>query len=171
MENKLAYAEYGNYLTKKAIFKVRRPTEKELQKYADDIKPYMLFGEVQKEITESSGIIKKIKASGRDEYVFPQESRVFLISREEADAIIREEEHQKKQREREEVREKAEKEKEIQSQRAKALAEARRTGKKVIVRKIGSYDSDPSAAETGIINVYEVATPDGEIIEEETPTY
>jgi hypothetical protein len=57
--------------------------------------------------------------------------------------------------------------------RRKALEEAKKTGKKVIVRKIGGYDGDAvyPGRELGWINIYEVAYPDGRIVEEEQPTY
>jgi|GEM_PF-3660423 len=56
----------------------------------------------------------------------------------------------------------------------KALAEAKTTGKNVIIRKIGMYDHDAlygGEAEMGIVTVYSMATPDGKIIKYESAGY
>lgn len=79
------------------------------------------------------------------------------------------------QKAQEEKRKEIEKKKEIelQEKRSSALRQAQESGKNVMIRKLGSYDGDEEepGKELGIVNVYEVATPSGEIITQENPTY
>jgi len=72
------------------------------------------------------------------------------------------------------IEEKKRKEREEYEKRKKwALEEAKRTGKEVIIRKLYGYDGDTAypGQELGWVNVYEVATPDGEIKEKHVPSY
>ena len=85
--------------------------------------------------------------------------------------------HQVKKVEAEEQKSKTEqkenKTKVYEEQKSKAIEEAKKTGKDVIIRKIAMYDGDDEFPneELGIVNVYEVATPDGRIIEKSVPSY
>ncbi|RKX59385.1 MAG: hypothetical protein DRP29_04745 [Thermodesulfobacteriota bacterium] len=81
-----------------------------------------------------------------------------------------------KEIEEEEKRKKEElerKRKELEEKRKKALEEAKKTGKEVIIRCIGGYDGDEvhPGCEYGWVNIFEVATPNGEIKEKHIPSY
>lgn len=62
---------------------------------------------------------------------------------------------------------KIEKEKKVEEENAAAIAEAKKTGKNVYIRIVGGYDGDQASPgeELGWVNVVEVATPDGNIVE------
>jgi len=108
----------------------------------------------------SKGLARIDEVNGRKVLVITPEFTRMLLNELEKDKME------------EERRKKAEQEK-IEEMRRKALEEAKKTGKKVIVRKIGGYDGDAAypGRELGWINIYEVAYPDGRIVKEEQPTY
>ena len=71
-----------------------------------------------------------------------------------------------------------EKNKQYEEKKEKALAEAKATGKNVVIRVLGCYDGDGDreaekefGKECGVITVYETATPDGRIIETRSAAY
>jgi len=57
-----------------------------------------------------------------------------------------------------------------EQKKQKALVEAKRTGKEIIIQRIGAYCGN-EGKEEGMVVVYEVATPDGRVIEKAYPTY
>lgn len=72
-----------------------------------------------------------------------------------------------------EIQRKIKAEKEIEDMQNKAIKKAKEIGENVTVRCVGIYDGDVTnpGQELGIVKVYEVATPEGKIKNEETPTY
>lgn len=62
---------------------------------------------------------------------------------------------------------------EYESLKAEKLAEAKRTGQMVYIRDIGGYDGDERypGKEFGWVNIVEMATPDGRIITNDSPSY
>jgi len=93
---------------------------------------------------------------------------------------LREIEEEERQRQ-EEARKKKE---ELEKRRQEALRKAKETGEEVVIRRLGMFDGDDPSnyellreygldpySECGAVVVYEVATPDGKIIEKAYPTY
>ena len=105
-----------------------------------------------------------------------QNGLVIELSKEEFDVIFTEfkrsvEEHKKKRKKREKEK-KIEAEKKLKELQTKALLKAKETKKDVIIRTVGGFDGDEVYGdETGWVNIYEVATPMGKIIEKEYPSY
>jgi len=64
-------------------------------------------------------------------------------------------------------------ERSVLQKQAEALAKAKRTGKMVYIRSVGGYDGDYRypGEELGWVNVSEYATPGGEIVTRESPSY
>jgi len=59
---------------------------------------------------------------------------------------------------------------EQERQNAEAIEEARRTGKAVYIRKVGFYEGNDEDEE-GLVQVWEVAMPDGKIVRKDIPTH
>lgn len=61
----------------------------------------------------------------------------------------------------------------LETKKNEALAEAKRTGKNVYVRTVGSYDGDVRhpGQELGMVYIHEMATPKGTLIESEQACY
>jgi len=123
-----------------------------------------------------------------DEYIDAkeyEEGKEFTL--EQLEEMFREEieQYEKHTAEREEKRRK--KQEEYERRKKEALEEAKRTGKEVTIRRVGMFDGDdPSnnemlrayglggyneGSDYGLVIVWEVATPDGRIIEKADPCY
>jgi len=59
---------------------------------------------------------------------------------------------------------------EREQENARAIAEARRTGKAVYIRVVGHYEGNDDEEE-GLVEVWEVATPDGKVVCKDIPTH
>jgi len=70
-------------------------------------------------------------------------------------------------------KEEEKKERELKEKQKNAIKKAKQTGEEVYIRTIGGYDGDEVNPERGMgwVNIIEVATPDGRIIEKEDPCY
>ncbi len=80
-------------------------------------------------------------------------------------------EEERKEKERKEREEK--KKEELKKKQEEALKKAKETGRDVFIRDLGMYDGDEAhpGEELGWVSVSEWATPDGRIIEKESPSY
>jgi len=113
-----------------------------------------------------------------------------VLTLEEVEKLFAEELEKGKEILRKEKIEREKKEKELEEKRKKAIEEAKRTGKEVVIRTVYAFDGenpDPDdrmlfgnlirelkrkyGDELGIIEIVEVATPDGKIIEKPIPSF
>lgn len=62
---------------------------------------------------------------------------------------------------------------EHETKKEQAIKEAKETGHNVFIRNVGGYDGDARypGRELGWVNIVEMATPSGDIIESESPSY
>ena len=111
----------------------------------------------------------------KEEATIDELEQFFVKQIQKYEELIKKEQEERKKRE-EEYKKKVQ----------EALEEAKRTGEEVIIRKVGVFDGDACDVETeflkssyglsgqqelGAVVVYEVATPDGRIIEKASPCY
>jgi len=168
-----AYMTSGPYLINECICIIRHATEEEKQEYREEYRDGLcgLIRTIQEgKIENRSQTAKRIwKESDRKLHFFGGESSGIILDHEDAKQILSEVEIET-DRKRKEIEEKNQKYRdEFRKLREEKLREAKESGRNVTIRKVGSYDGDEEfpGEERGMVIVYEVATPAGEIITKE----
>jgi len=162
------------YYEAKVFIPNRELTEEEEEKYEKLKKAVEKFAETGK--WHLDGYIDAREYEEGQEFTLEQLEQMFKKEIEAHENRIREIQEEKKR-----------KQEEYERKKRKALEEAKKTGKEIVIRKVGMFDGDdPSnsdllwdcglggyneGSDYGLVIVYEVATPKGEIIEKGFPSY
>jgi len=161
------------YYTAKVFIPNREMTKEEKERYEKLKKAVEKFNRNKWHL---DGYIDAEVYKEEQEFTFEQLEEMFREEIEQYENYLKEIEERKRKKQEEYERKKKE-----------ALEEAKRTGKEVIIRKVGMFDGDDPANEEllkayglggydegneyGIVIVWEVATPDGKVVEKATPCY